>query len=456
MSAPATTERRTTSSTWVAPVVWALVCTAAYALLSLLRFRRLEPTSWDNAIFEQAVRGYAALDGPVVDIKGPGFNLLGDHFSPVLVLLAPVYRVAPSAQTILVAQAVLIGVSVLVVTRLALRHAGPWAGGALAGCYGLSFGIASAVRADFHEVAFAMPLLALAGAAYVGRRWTAVVGWSLPLLLVKEDLGATVLMVGVVLWLAGERRRGLLLAAAGVVGAALVLLVIVPAINPGGVYDYASSVGGERGVLATLLDEPGRKAWTVVLTVAVTGLAALASPWVLLVLPTFGWRFLGDNDFYWGTDWHYSLLLMPIVFVAAVDAMRREPRLRWAAVPAVAVTAALLPTTALADLADPATYTLSDRHEAAEAVLDAIPADASVVTDIGLITHLTTDRTVYWLGTVGSAPLPDGEPDHVLLDHWAGVGSPPDAVAYAEETFGGAWQTVVEEDGYQLARRVGG
>ena len=64
------------------------------------------------------------------------------------------------------------------------------------------------MEAEFHEVAFGAPLLALAGAAYVDRRFGAVVPGSLPLLLVKEDLGLTVAVIGVVLWLAGERRRG--------------------------------------------------------------------------------------------------------------------------------------------------------------------------------------------------------------------------------------------------------
>ena len=82
-----------------------------------------------------------------------------------------------------------------------------------------------------------------------------------------------------------------------------------------------------------------------------------------------------------------------------------------------------------------------------------VPDGASVVTDIGLITHLATDREVYWLGTVGNGPMPTGDPQYVLLDQLAGVGSPPDARTYAEETFGGSWVTVWDADGYQLARR---
>src|SRR5690606_318683 len=121
----------------------------------------------DLAIFEQVVRGYAWLDGPVVDVQGPGANFLGDHFSPALAVLAPVYRLLPFTGTLLVLQALLVAAGVLVVTRLAVRHVGTVAGLGIGLAYGLSWGVQSAIDFDFHEVALAVPLLALAGAAYV-------------------------------------------------------------------------------------------------------------------------------------------------------------------------------------------------------------------------------------------------------------------------------------------------
>ncbi|MET1062537.1 MAG: DUF2079 domain-containing protein, partial [Aeromicrobium sp.] len=404
---------------------------------------------------EQALRSYARPGAPIVDIKAPGFNLLGDHFHPILVLLAPVYRVFPAAETLLIAQAALFAISVVVIGRLAVAHAGGWAGGALTVSYGLSFGLASAVASDFHEIAFGVPLLAFAGAAYVARRFDRVVWWSLPLLLVKEDLGLTVAVIGAVLWWAGDRRRGVLLAASGLVGTAFAVLIFLPAFNPGGVYDYASSVGGDRGSFATLVDEPGRKLLTVVVTFGVTGLAALLSPWALLVLPTFGWRFVGDNAYYWGTDWHYSALLMPIVFVAAIDAMRRRPVLRWAAVPAVVTTAVMVVGSPLADLVDGETYRDAPRAAAAREAVSRVPDGASVETDIALMSHLTSDHEVYWLGTIGNvtgdrAPV---EPDYVLFDVDAGIGSPTDVVAYAEQTHGGTYTEIFNQDGYVLAHR---
>ncbi len=429
-------------------VALALAGALVYGAVTVIRFERFTIASFDNAIFEQAVKSYAALGAPVVDVKGPGFNILGDHFSPVTALIAPFYRLFPSAQTILLAQVVLIAVSIHVIAALAMRTLGTIVGLAVGVAYALSFGLQSAVESDFHEVAFAAPLLALAGAAYVERRYDKVVLWSVPLLLVKEDLGLTVAMIGFVLWLAGERRRGIWLAVGSIAAMALILLVIVPGFNAGGAYAYSSTLGGERGVLATLLDGVDRKLATVLLTVGITGLAALASPWVLLVLPTFAWRFAGDVPFYWGTEWHYSLVLMPIVFVAMIDVIHRRPALRWATPVGLVVGGFMMVGSPVAALADPATYEEPPRADSARMVLSLVPDGASVETDIGLMGHLVTDHTVYWLGTVG-----DAKPEYVLFDLDAGIGSPTDVAAYAEQAHGAPYDVIYDNDGYVLAQR---
>src|SRR5215212_8438110 len=100
----------------------------AYGVLTLMRYRRFTISSWDHAIFEQAVKGYARPGAPIVDIKAPGFNILGDHFSPIDALIAPFYRAFPSAQTILLAQVVLIAVSIAVIALVAMRHLGTLTG----------------------------------------------------------------------------------------------------------------------------------------------------------------------------------------------------------------------------------------------------------------------------------------------------------------------------------------
>lgn len=165
--------------------------------------------SWDLAIFSEAAKAYAHLQAPIVEIKGPGYNLLGDHFHPILVLLGPVWRLFPSPLSLLVVQDLLLALSAWPLTRLATRLLGRWVGGALGLAYVLSWGIQGGVQSQFHEVAFAVPLLAWAGVAFVERRWWTCAIWCMPLMLVKEDLGLTVFMAGLALAWRGwhERRR---------------------------------------------------------------------------------------------------------------------------------------------------------------------------------------------------------------------------------------------------------
>ena len=102
------------------PVPWliALAVFAAYVPISIFRYLRLDPASWDLGIFTE----YAGLHAPTAEIKGPGFNLLGDHFHPIVASIAPFFRLFPSPVTLLVAQALLAAVSVIPVIQAAAER----------------------------------------------------------------------------------------------------------------------------------------------------------------------------------------------------------------------------------------------------------------------------------------------------------------------------------------------
>ena len=65
------------------------------------------------------------------------------------------------------------------------------------------------------------------------------------------------------------------------------------------------------------------KLQTVVMLLLPTAFAALGSPLALVALPSLALRFVSTNSAYWGTDWHYNATLMPILFIAAVEALAR-------------------------------------------------------------------------------------------------------------------------------------
>ncbi|MFH8370836.1 DUF2079 domain-containing protein [Streptomyces sp. NPDC018031] len=411
------------------PYWLALVLFALYTAVSVSRHRRMENMSWDLGIFEQAIRSYAHLQAPVADLKGPGANILGDHFSPVTALLAPFYRVFPGPVTLLVAQALLFAVSVIPVTRVAAHLFGRGRGLLMGVAYGLSWGVQRAVDFDFHEIAFAMPLLAFALEAVIRERWYAAMLWSAPLVLVKEDLGATVAVIGVVILIRCRRRadtRVLLyaigLAAFGVIASALALGVIIPGFNGGGDYAYWEKMDSGDAAATIPLDTALRTlAWVLLPT---TGLLALRSPLLLAVLPTLGWRFVSHEEHYWGTDWHYNAVLMPIVFLALVDAVersRRSPRgwlggyARQMPVAVAAASVALTSSLPLYGLTVPDTYRKPGSVAAADRLLGTIPDDASVEANVGPISRLTGRCRVFWVGDTRGI-----EPDYIALKEDAG------------------------------------
>lgn len=428
---------------------------AMYSFFSQIQWHSFTVRSWDLGIFTQLAQAYANFDPPIVSIKGEGFNLLGDHFHPLLVLLGPVYRLFPSAYTLLVVQNVLLASSVVVISHYAVKRLGTITGACLGVGYALSWGLASAVEAQFHEVAFAVPLLALALVAFMEQRWRSVWIWASLLVFVKEDLGLTVLVIGLVMAWRARASAGLWLSLWGVAWFVLATKVILPAMNPGEQWAYESQLD-----IAGLFSNPASafqadKLTTVFLLAAITAGLCLCSPLTLIVLPTLAWRFLSELPVYWGQEWQYSAVLMPVVFCAAIDALSRRKvlnsqRLRLLMGAAILVIAvALTSQYAFWKLTDPGKFFPSTTSAAAQAALAAVPDGVTVETDISLMSYLVDRTEVYWVGNRNPAP------DYFLID----IAGDPHATAttaeqQAEQRFPGtSFTTVHAADRYQVAKR---
>ncbi|MFF9195142.1 DUF2079 domain-containing protein [Streptomyces sp. NPDC014779] len=403
--------------------LWTAGLCLLYATVAVRRHQLLRTTGYDLGIFEQAVRAYAELRAPVVPLRGEGFNLLGDHFHPLLAALAPLYRLFPSALTLLVVQSALLALAVVPLFRWAVRAVGPRGAHAVAAGYGLSWGVASAAAFDFHEVALAVPLLACSLEALDRRRWTTAVAWAAPLLLIKEDLGLTLAAIGAYIALKNRRRGdrgdrgtrcsdgdrrafrlGLATAAAGLLGSALEIKLLLPALGPTGGYAHGGQLAAAHGSLLSALAHapldllrPDVKPTTLILVFAPSALLALRSPLALIAVPTLAWRMASENVFHWGTAFHYSAVLMPVVFAGLLDVLGREDNrrtVRAALATVLAVTAVLIPSFPLAQLAQRATWQDTPHLRAARELLARIPDGATVAASNRLAPQLTSRCTV--------------------------------------------------------------
>ncbi|MFC1400375.1 MULTISPECIES: DUF2079 domain-containing protein [Streptacidiphilus] len=457
-------------------LVLGLVFLAGYCAISIVRYTHFASMSWDTAIFVQEVRDYAHLQAPIVTIKGAGYNILGDHFSPILALLAPFYRVFPSPVTLLVAQAALFAGSVTIVSDTAAKLTTRAKGLCVGIAYGLSWGLQRAVDFDFHEIAFGVPLLALVLRNIVLKRWYPAAFWALPLVLVKEDMGLTVAAIGIVLVLLRQRMIGALLTVYGAAMLVITIYLVIPHFNPTGQYDYMSKLPGDSpthelftapfGLLHSLFS-PDVKLHTLGYLIAITGFLALRSPLVLIALPTLLWRFTSSNDAYWGMDWHYSAVLMPILFLALVDAIRRSEESgpwEWlrayagrAVVPAVTgIAAALCITMNLpaSNVLSPSTYASSDRIAMLQQATAAVPDGVTVEANVTLMAHLAGRTQLYWVGGDKTSP-----PQYVALDMSYGwsPSAPTDVPGYVEGLHPGTvYQTVFDQQQFYVLKLVSG
>jgi uncharacterized membrane protein len=458
-------------SVWRDPVTWTVAAVAfgAYFTLSLFRLLTLTPMSWDLGIYTEYVKQLSLLHAPIVDVRGAGFNLLGDHFQIGVAVLAPFFRIFPSPATLLFFQALATALSVFPVTAAGIALTGRQTGRLIGFAYAFSWGLQQMIDFDFHEIALAVPLLAFSLSALVRRRPAAAVAWAVPLVFLKEDQGFTVAAIGVLLGVAaafpsvlparpgrgdrwGDGRvalwGGLFLVAWGLSWSVVAITVIIPHFNPSHVYYYwkdGGVVGGHRSFSPLALIGQTASGWptklqTVVMLLLPTAFAALGSPVSLLALPSLALRFMSTNTAYWGTDWHYNATLMPILFIAAAEAIGRwrlRHALSWpqAVSPALAsgrpgrfgsrsvrglvgagqagiarhggammaaVAVAFAFQFPLSNLWHGSTYTLDAHVAAADAAMAVVPDGATVQTTLDLLAPLAARTDTFWIGNAGN------------------------------------------------------
>ena len=281
-------------------------------------------------------------------------------------------------------------------------------------------------------------------------------------------------------------------------------LIFLTIMNNAGGWEYTNRLTGSDHDAMTRI---GMMAVTLLFTIATAGLVGLVSPLVIVALPTLIWRFAGNVEFYWGMDWHYSAVLMPIAALALVDGACRL-RARWprsarpgkqspgnqdtgsysdnsavlhdddselltskpgtvaTSKPTESVAAAHATSQILtwgvviialagtlfgtanngfgAWLKNPQLSSEANR-QAAQSLIDGVGNGNTVVTDICLLAYLVPTNNVYWSGTSEGA-----EPNLVAFSPC----SKSSAETFGAEKFGGVWSTDFSESGYEIARNA--
>lgn len=307
-----------------------------YVTYSITRVTQHLAAGYDLGIFDQAVRHYANFQPPIVSLAGPDYNLLGNHFHPIIAALAPLYWIWDDPRMLLIAQSALIAVSVWVVHGYARRHLDRRTADLAAVAYALGWPLQAMADFDFHEVAFAVPLLAVAIDALDRRSDRALLLSCLTLLLVREDMGLIVACIGALRVRRAPRWPAVVLMVVGPLMYFVVTRFLIPALATDGRFRFWSydALGPDLPhaalfaithplATAALFFTPPVKTITLVLLFTPVALLALRSRLTLLTLPLLAACFLSSRENLWEPHHHYPAVVWPIIFLAAIDGARR-------------------------------------------------------------------------------------------------------------------------------------
>lgn len=399
-----------------AAAVLTVAAAAAYSAVSLYRFDHFGANGFDLGIQDQTVWGYSRLEIIPNTVLGVT-DLLGDHFNPILMTLAPFRLLWDSAGVLLVAQATLLAVAGIPIYLWAAQRLGHVSALAFQGSYLVFWGVLAGIAFDFHHVVFAVPAISTALYATLNRKNRLLWAMAAVAMLTREDDALTLAALGV--YIVVVQRRWLLGAAmAGLNAAWLVALLeaVMPALGgaPYQHWTYTALGTGPLGAFAFLIEHPIKSLQLLVTpveklrvgagTLASWAFVPLLSPILIVAVPSFLERFWSSSSDLWSFHFQYSMLPAPILTFAAMDGaarMGRMPLGRAArtlvtAIPLIALLAsAVLSGFIVRPLAELGSYVSDSRASEIRQCLAVIPAGASVSATDALVPHLTSRPQIY-------------------------------------------------------------
>lgn len=398
------------------PFGLATAAAAGLSAASIWRHDHFGSNAYDLGLFDQTVWGYSRLEVvPNTILRLP--TTLGDHFHPILMALGPLYWIWSDPRLLLIVQAILLALASLPLFFWARQQLGLWPAVLFQTAYLIFWAVLSGNLFDFHELAFAAPILSFALYALLTKRTRLLLAMVALALLTREDLALTFAAIG--LYLAVSQRRyklGLSIAAVCIGWFAVMLKAVLPALA-GRAYShwsYPALGSGPGEALVNLVAHPiesvrlfftPREKQIALFNLFVPWLGLpLLSPLVLLALPSLAARFFSDKPSYWAQGFHYSLAIAPIVAFAAVDTTVRLARFAGprgrTLVPALAgagILAAGLYFSfgRLKPLDELERYGSAERIAEIRSCLRTIPAGSPVSATSALVPHLSQRKRIY-------------------------------------------------------------
>jgi uncharacterized membrane protein len=414
-AAPPGTPSRGISS-WRTPLVVAAVWAGLYGWRALTSHASLGTNAYDLSVFDYAL--WSLVHGQPAQVPFMGHSIFSHHFMPVLGLLAPLYALWQAPPSLIVLQTMASAAAGVALWRLArLLGVRAWQALTLMLVFLLCRRGHGAFVSYFYPESLQPLCIFILVLAWISQRWRLFWIATLLLLMTKEDAAIYVAAFGAVQWFVSraQRRRATVVTGVAVLWLGLAAGVAIPAsraleglptANPF-IESRLGSPEGSVGPGGSGARARGRAAAsTVTGLLATAGFLPLASAWALVAAPGVALSLLVRP----GTGQaaiigHYAWPILPWLFVAAADTVRRFDQ-RWPRATAGWMAVLLLVTVADAPVIRYATRTRVDRQ--ALDVRSRLPAPVPrMMAQPNVIPHLAHASDIQALGYPVMAVPPD-------------------------------------------------
>ena len=459
-----TNSRRQIQPATIAFVSLVVVYLLVFAALSLRRYASVR-ADIDLSIYSQVVWNTAFGQPFRTSVLPFTENYLGNHFTPIMAVFAPVYLVWADPRVLLLAQ-VLAGALGAVALYLFAREQlpTPWAAVLLAAAFLAYPALQHQTVTDFHGVALGTAAVMWAYYALLCRHNLLLIGLLPVMLLIREDLALIIIMMGVYAFFIQRRRRlGLGLFLLGLAASVLVIMILIPAFRGGRVFhynDYYDYLGGSPlSMLRTIVLSPGtwlpralhlpKVKLLVQLLLPVAFLPLLVPSIFLLGASALAYLLLVDYPFWpiYTLEGQYQALLIPFILMGTVLGVERLAGWldsRWdlkrlsLAASGLVLVLCLVTSVLWGPLANEvirAEFRVDEQSLAERALLDQIPPDAGVVADDRFASYLSTREGFFILGGLYEYDYPI---DYMIYEDTP-VGFPAEPPARLEASGAGGW-----------------
>ncbi len=290
-------------------------------------------SAYDLGLWDQTFWLFSQLLPNINTVRG--MNMLGDHFSVIAILFAPLYRFWPDITWAFALQSLSVasgGVLLFLIARHLLPGR-PWLCLAFALAYYLHPAVHSTLLWQYHELVLASGLYMALIWSYVKDRPRLFFVMLALLLSCREDMPFTLAAFGIVCLLEKRWRYGLWTVAISVAYWLVVTRIAMPYLN--GVGYFRTTIGAPAIIISNLGNPSFYLAqisnpqaldymWKVFLPAGLLGL--FAPRYLLPALPTLAANVL-IGGYFTKLTYHYSVSIMPFFFWAAVAGTARIARL---------------------------------------------------------------------------------------------------------------------------------